>query len=74
MMKLEWGVDDFQFSIFKILKFENEKRFPGKTPYTLPQKIEKAEDKDFQSADEYWIDLIVNAISLKTNTLSTLAI
>lgn len=33
MMKLVrvW-VDDVRFSIFKIVKFENKKRFPGKTP------------------------------------------
>lgn len=29
MMKLEWEVDDFQFSIFKILQFENEKKDAG---------------------------------------------
>ena len=34
--KVGVGVDNFLFLIIKILKFENEKRFPGKTPYTPP--------------------------------------
>lgn len=32
--EVEMSVNNFPFSIFKIMMFENRKKFPGKTPYT----------------------------------------